>query len=52
MASHFTGNIERSTWPIGLADAGGQRIGHLGFFREQFRDTLWPAAYDWLAGER
>jgi predicted alpha/beta hydrolase len=52
MASHFTGNIERSTWPIGLADAGGQRIGHLGFFREQFRDTLWPAAYQWLAGER
>ena len=51
MAGHFTGNVERSTWPIRLADAGGQRIGHLGFFRDQFRHTLWPAAYEWLVGE-
>ena len=50
MASHFTGNVERSMWSIRLADAGASRIGHLGFFREQFRETLWPTAYDWLAG--
>ena len=49
MASHFTVNTERSTWSIKLADAGAARIGHLGFFRADFRDTLWPAAYAWLA---
>jgi predicted alpha/beta hydrolase len=51
MASHFTGNVERSTWSIRLADAGATRIGHHGFFREQFRSTLWPVAYAWLAGK-
>jgi len=29
-------------------DIGVQRIGHFGFFREQFRDTLWREAADWL----
>jgi predicted alpha/beta hydrolase len=28
---------------------GGGRIGHFGFFRERFRDTLWRDAADWLA---
>lgn len=28
--------------------AGAARIGHFGFFREQFRDTLWRDAADWL----
>ncbi|MCP3139858.1 alpha/beta hydrolase family protein [Pyxidicoccus xibeiensis] len=27
----------------------GQPIGHFGFFRESFRDTLWADAADWLA---
>jgi predicted alpha/beta hydrolase len=27
---------------------GGGRIGHFGFFRERFRDTLWREAGDWL----
>ncbi|MFP2927922.1 alpha/beta fold hydrolase [Pyxidicoccus sp. 3LG] len=27
----------------------GQSIGHFGFFRESFRDTLWADAADWLA---
>jgi len=31
------------------ADVGGQKIGHFGFFRERFRDTLWREAGDWLA---
>jgi predicted alpha/beta hydrolase len=28
-------------------EAGGP-IGHLGFFRSQFRDTLWQPAIEWL----
>ena len=31
------------------ADLGVRRIGHFGFFREPFRDTLWCEARDWLA---
>ena len=27
----------------------GQPVGHFGFFREPFRDTLWADAADWLA---
>lgn len=27
----------------------GQPIGHFGFFRESFRDTLWEDAVEWLA---
>ena len=29
-------------------DVGAERIGHFGFFRERFRDTLWRDAADWL----
>ena len=29
-------------------EVGAQRIGHFGFFREPFRDTLWREAADWL----
>jgi predicted alpha/beta hydrolase len=52
IASHFTANAERSIWTIRLADVGGRPIGHHGFFREQFRDTLWRAAYEWLVPAR
>lgn len=31
------------------AAAHGGGIGHFGFFRERFRDTLWRDASDWLA---
>lgn len=27
---------------------GGRKIGHFGFFRERFRDTLWADAAQWL----
>ena len=30
------------------ADVGVDRIGHFGFFRDPFRDTLWRDAADWL----
>jgi len=29
-------------------DLGVRRVGHFGFFREQFRDTLWLEAREWL----
>jgi predicted alpha/beta hydrolase len=29
-------------------ELGAQRIGHFGFFRERFRDSLWRDAADWL----
>lgn len=28
---------------------GATEVGHLGFFRERFRPTLWPIVADWLA---
>ena len=33
-------------------DIGEGRIGHFGFFRERFRDTLWRQAADWLQEKR
>jgi len=33
---------------ISPADAGVNRIGHMGFFRSEHRNTLWRAAADWL----
>jgi len=33
---------------VAPADVGAARIGHFGFFRERFRDTLWREAADWL----
>ena len=50
LACRFTGAAERSLWTIRLADAGARRIGHHGFFRPEFRDTLWRPAADWLDG--
>ena len=38
----------RSIWHIKRADAAGAKIGHLGFFRATFHDTLWPKATEWL----
>jgi predicted alpha/beta hydrolase len=32
-------------------DAGVQKIGHLGFFRPEHRDTLWRGAAEWLEAE-
>ncbi|MGZ5853735.1 MAG: alpha/beta hydrolase family protein [Xanthobacteraceae bacterium] len=33
---------------IALSDVGAKRIGHFGFFRPDYRDTLWRDAADWL----
>ncbi|NJO24398.1 MAG: alpha/beta hydrolase [Sphingomonadales bacterium] len=50
MARNFRTSIDNSTWRIRSSDAGGAKIGHHGFFRDQFSDTLWPSALAWLAG--
>jgi len=33
---------------VAPADVGEAALGHFGFFRERFRDTLWRDAHDWL----
>ncbi len=50
MANRFTASVDRSIWAVRLADARSARIGHVGFFRSEFRDTLWQLAADWLDG--
>lgn len=32
-------------------DAGAAKIGHFNFFKQDFRDTLWKDAADWLGAE-
>ncbi len=45
--AHFR-SARRESRRITPAQAGGP-IGHMGFFRRRYRDTLWPVAADWLA---
>jgi len=33
---------------IGPDDVGGQKIGHFGFFRSRFSNSLWPQVVEWL----
>lgn len=46
MAHYRNADIEQR-W-ISPAEAGAGRIGHLGFFRARFAETLWPALSGWL----
>lgn len=48
MMGQWPAATERSLWQVTPAEAGGARIGHLGFFRQAFHGTLWPVAADWL----
>jgi predicted alpha/beta hydrolase len=43
----FFRHAPRESRRLSPADAGGP-IGHTGFFRHRYRDTLWPIAADWL----
>lgn len=45
----FYPNAERAIAPVRPSELGVRAIGHFGFFRERFRDTLWRDAADWLA---
>jgi predicted alpha/beta hydrolase len=47
LCSGFT-SIKPEVLTIAPADAGATRIGHLGFFRPEHRDTLWRGAAEWL----
>ncbi len=44
--AHF-GTARRETLRITRAIAGGP-VGHSGFFRRRYRETLWPIASNWL----
>ena len=44
-------NCPASQMVLGPSDAGGQKIGHFGFFRSRFRATLWPRILEWLRSE-
>lgn len=41
-------NAQWETRRIAPADVGAKALGHFGFFRERFRDSLWREAADWM----
>jgi predicted alpha/beta hydrolase len=43
-------NAPRTFERIAPADLKVKRIGHFGFFREQFNQTLWPRAQQIIEG--
>lgn len=45
----FYENAPREHRHIAPADIGTKKIGHFGFFRSNFRDTLWRRAAEWAA---
>ena len=47
LCSGFTA-IKPDIVTVTPADAGAKKIGHLGFFRSEHRDTLWRGAAEWL----
>jgi predicted alpha/beta hydrolase len=46
----FYPNALRKLERVDPAQVGGGPIGHFGFFRERFKETLWKAAADWMEG--
>lgn len=48
MAQRFHGSVDREVIAVAPRDVGAQRIGHMGFFRPEFRETLWRRHLDWL----
>ncbi len=44
----FYPNAEQAHRHVALREAGAESIGHFGFFRPRFRDSLWRDAADWL----
>jgi len=45
-------NCPATQMVFGPADTHGQKIGHFGFFRSRFRETLWPRVLAWLLNEK
>ena len=44
----FYKNAQLDRRHIAPQDVGAKRIGHFGFFRSQFKETLWQQALTWL----
>jgi predicted alpha/beta hydrolase len=47
LMKHYENAPIEEQW-VSPADAGDQKIGHLGFFRTRFADILWPGFISWL----
>jgi predicted alpha/beta hydrolase len=47
LCSGFT-SIKPEIITVTPADTGASRIGHMGFFRPEHRDTLWRGAAEWI----
>ena len=45
----FYAGAPRTMRRIAPSDIGARRIGHFGFFRKRFADSLWPQVPQWLA---
>ncbi|WAH52790.1 alpha/beta fold hydrolase [Pseudescherichia vulneris] len=50
MAPVKNANVERRE--IRHRDVGSKAIGHMGFFRSRYRETLWPEVGNWLLRQR
>ena len=50
LARHPNAQVEQR-W-ISPAEAGGTPVGHLGFFRSRFSQTLWPPLVRWLLAKK
>lgn len=50
LCSAFT-SITPEIISIRPADVGVKKVGHLGFFRSELRDTLWRGAAEWIEAE-
>jgi predicted alpha/beta hydrolase len=50
LCSGFT-SIKPEILTVTPADVAAKKIGHLGFFRGEHRDTLWRGAAEWLQAE-
>lgn len=48
MLARISTHPDRSIWQISRSEAHGASLGHVGFFRSQHRETLWPKALAWL----
>jgi predicted alpha/beta hydrolase len=48
LAQRCPNMIERSVVRLTRETCGNASVGHIGFFRSQFRETLWPHALTWL----
>jgi predicted alpha/beta hydrolase len=44
----FYANAVRDMRRIAPGDIGAPGIGHFGFFRKRFEESLWPRVGDWL----